>query len=34
LTELYCFDNPDLANNPAAQAALQALRDRGVEVTS
>jgi len=34
LTELDCSGNPDLDNNPAAQAALQALRDRGVKVTS
>ena len=34
LTGLYCGDNPDLANNPAAQAALQAMRDRGATVRS
>ena len=34
LTELYCSGNPDLASNPAAQAALQELRDRGATVRS
>ena len=34
LTELSCSGNPDLANNPAAQAALQELRDRGATVYS
>ena len=34
LTWLYCTGNPDLANNPAAQAALQAMRDRGATVHS
>jgi len=34
LTSLDCSSNPDLANNPAAQAALQAMRDRGGNVIS
>jgi len=34
LTKLYCSGNPDLANNPAAQAALQELRARGATVSS
>ena len=34
LTELGCSNNPKLRNNPAAQAALQVLRDRGAVVRS
>ena len=34
LINLDCSDNPDLASNPAAQAALQELRARGVWVRS
>jgi len=34
LTELDCSNNPKLRNNPAAQAALQVLRDRGAVVSS
>ena len=32
LTELICYTNPELANDPATQAALQAMRDRGATV--
>jgi Leucine-rich repeat (LRR) protein len=34
LTKLYCDENPSLANDPATQAALQAMRDRGGNVKS
>jgi hypothetical protein len=34
LTRLLCYENPSLANDPATQAALQAVRDRGGTVKS